>query len=99
MSATDARITTEEESRQVAEDAREKEWVGRTCVREMFLGNLPLPLMYPFPLEKEERPEFTQFYNALKTFLRNEVDSKVIDETGEYPEHVVNGLRSSAPSA
>jgi alkylation response protein AidB-like acyl-CoA dehydrogenase len=93
MSSTDARITTEEESRQVAEESREKEWVGRTCVREMFLGNLPLPLMYPFPLEDGERPEFTKFYNALKEFLRNEVDSKVIDETGEYPDKVVDGLR------
>ena len=93
MGATQARTTTEEESRQVAEEARETEWKGRTCIREMFLGNLPLPIIYPFPLEGEPRPEFTAFYDDLKSFLLNDVDSKQIDETGEYPEHVVDGLR------
>jgi alkylation response protein AidB-like acyl-CoA dehydrogenase len=90
--ATKAHITTEEESRRLAEESREKEWAGRTFLRELFLGNFLLPLVYPFPVEQREHPEFTQFYNDLKAFLRNEVDSIVIDETGEYPEKVVHGL-------
>ena len=89
----DVRITTEEESRRVAEEARETEWAGRAIVREMFLGNFPLPLLHPFPLPKYDRPEFVKFYDELKTFLKTEVDSVEIDASGEYPEHVINGLR------
>ena len=42
MSATEVRVTTEQESRQVAEQARQKEWEGRAFLREIFLGQLPL---------------------------------------------------------
>jgi alkylation response protein AidB-like acyl-CoA dehydrogenase len=93
MSATSVRVTTEEESRKVAEDARETEWAGRGFLRELFLGNLSLPLIHPFPADGQERPEFAKFFNDLKTFLRDEVDAVAIDQTGEYPEHVVDGLR------
>jgi len=86
--------TTEQESRQVAEQARETEWEGRTFLRELFLGKLSLPLIHPFPMDAAtERPEFTRFYEAMATFLRDQVDSAAIDQTGEYPEHVIDGLR------
>jgi alkylation response protein AidB-like acyl-CoA dehydrogenase len=90
--ATKVQISSEEESRRLAEESREKEWAGRTFTRELFLGNFLLPLVYPFPVEQKENPEFTKFYNDMQTFLRNEVDSIAIDETGEYPEKVVRGL-------
>ncbi len=85
--------TTEQESRQIAEQAREKEWEGRTFLRELFLGKLSLPLIHPFPMDAAERPEFARFYQAMETFLREKVDSAAIDQTGEYPEHVIDGLR------
>ncbi len=85
--------TTEQESRQIAEQARETEWEGRTFLRELFLGKLSLPLIHPFPMDAAERPEFTRFYQAMETFLRDQVDSAAIDQTGEYPEHVIDGLR------
>jgi len=93
MSTSKREGASERESRRIAEEAREKEWAGRTFLRELFLGNFLLELVHPFPIVTEERPEFTKFYNDLKRFLREEVDSAAIDETGEYPEHVVNGLR------
>jgi hypothetical protein len=89
---TKGHVTSEEESRRVAEESREKDWAGRTFLRELFLGNFLLPLVYPFPVEQRETPEFTKFYNELETFLRTEVDSVAIDESGEYPEKVVRGL-------
>jgi len=92
MSATEVRVTTEQESRQVAEQARQKEWEGRAFIRELFLGQLPLDLIHPFPTAPE-RPEFTKFYREMERFLREEVDSVAIDATGEYPDHVVEGLR------
>ncbi len=91
--STKPRLTTEEESRQVAEESREQEWQGRGFLREMFLGEFSLDLVHPFPGAGEDRPEFSDFYNKLRDFLLKEVDSVAIDESGEYPEHVVDGLR------
>jgi alkylation response protein AidB-like acyl-CoA dehydrogenase len=93
-SATAARTTTEQESRQIAEEARETEWAGRGFLRELFLGQFSLDLVHPFPASTGEgRPEFNKFYNDLRDFLKAEVDAVAIDESGEYPEHVVDGLR------
>jgi hypothetical protein len=86
-------MTTEQESRQLAEESREQEWAGRGFLRELFLGQFSLDLVHPFPETNRDRPEFLKFYNDLREFLATKVDSVAIDETGEYPEHVVDGLR------
>ena len=93
MAAPNVRLTSEEESRKVAEESRETEWAGRTFLREMFLGNFLLDHIHPFPSERHDRPEFTRFYDELKQFLRDRVDPRAIDESGEYPPDVVDGLR------
>jgi len=87
---------SEAEAMEVAEASREKQWRKPSFLRELFLGNFRLDLLHPYPLpptEEEERPEFRAFYNAFEEFLRNEVDSVEIDHSGEYPDHVVDGLR------
>ncbi|HXO41506.1 MAG TPA: acyl-CoA dehydrogenase family protein, partial [Thermoanaerobaculia bacterium] len=84
---------SERESRKVAEASRETEWKQPSFMREMFLGNFRLDLIDPYPLPEPERPEFAAFFSALKEFVRQEVDSVEIDATGEYPEHVLDGLR------
>ncbi len=84
---------TEQEAMKVAEASRQTEWQQPSFMREMFLGNFRLDLIHPFPLAEEERPEFAAFYNTMKAFLRDHVDSEAIDVTGEYPESVVDGLR------
>jgi alkylation response protein AidB-like acyl-CoA dehydrogenase len=91
--STEIRVTTEQESRAVAEQARQTEWEGRAFIRELYLGGLPLDIVHPFPAEPEERQEFRQFYDAMHQFLTHEVDSVAIDQLGEYPEKVVDGLR------
>ncbi len=93
MASKEPRLTTEEESRRVAEESREQEWQGRGFLRDLFLGEFSVDLVHPFPAAGEDRPEFAAFYQKLHDFLLNEVDSVQIDETGEYPEHVVDGLR------
>ncbi|HEY6001469.1 MAG TPA: acyl-CoA dehydrogenase family protein, partial [Anaeromyxobacter sp.] len=80
-------------SREVAEAARESEWQGAGFLRELFLGKLNFDLIHPYPLPGSERPEFQRFYSELERFLREEVDSVEIDETGEYPPAVVEGLK------
>lgn len=84
---------SELEARQVAEAARETQWKHPSFVKELFLGNFRLDLIHPYPLTGDERPEFREFYEKFKAFLKKEVDPAEIDRTGEYPEHVLDGLR------
>jgi len=91
---SDRHHVSEQESMEVAEASREKEWKKPSFMRELFLGKLRLDLIHPYPVGNgKQRPEFAAFYNALKEFLRDEVDPGAIDQTGEYPEHVVDGLK------
>jgi len=91
---SDPRHVSEKESMEVAEASRETEWKKPSFMRELFLGSFRLDLIHPYPLaSRTERPEFAAFYNAFKEFLRTEVDPMEIDRSGEYPEHVVDGLR------
>jgi len=92
MSETTHHVS-EQEARQVAEASREKEWTSPSFLKELFLGNLRLDLVHPYPRVEDERPEFTAFYRAFREFLIHEVDAVAIDESGEYPPHVVDGLR------
>ncbi|MEQ8767686.1 MAG: acyl-CoA dehydrogenase family protein [Planctomycetota bacterium] len=84
--------SSEEKSRQVAEDARQEDWSGHAFLRELFLGRLVLENVHPFPVPGEDRLEFKSFYDRMAAFLKT-VDSVAIDETGEYPDEVVDGLR------
>jgi alkylation response protein AidB-like acyl-CoA dehydrogenase len=91
-----ANVQTNDEmlhSRQVAEAAREAEWQGAGFLRDLFLGKLNLRLIHPYPLGEAERPEFRKFYADMERFLREQVDPVKIDETGEYPPEVIDGLR------
>ena len=90
---TEAYVSTEAESREVAEQARQAEWEGKGFLRDLFLGKLQLDLIHPFPRTREERPAFQKFAAELERFLVDQVDPAAIDETGEYPPHVVDGLR------
>ena len=83
---------SEAESREIAEHARQTSWEGRGFLRELFLGDLQLDLIHPFPVP-ERRPEFAMFLRDFERFLREQVDPVAIDRTGEYPETVLAGLR------
>jgi alkylation response protein AidB-like acyl-CoA dehydrogenase len=93
MSSAKAPEVSERESLKVAEASRQAEWSRPSFMRELFLGNFRLDIIHPYPLPGAERPEFTAFYDEMKRFLRDDVDSVEIDATGEYPSHVIEGLR------
>lgn len=94
MSQSHAAQTSEEKSRQVAEDSRQREWKQPSFLKELFLGRFRLDLIHPYPVdEKSDRPEFADFYDELERFMRDEVDSVKIDATGEYPPELMEGLR------
>jgi hypothetical protein len=81
-------------SREVAEAAREDAWQGAGFLRDVFLGKLEIGLIHPYPLEEPERPRFKEFYASLERFLREKVDPTALDEAGEYPPDMVDGLRA-----
>src|SRR5438552_3499808 len=88
------RIVSAEEAREVAEAAREEQWAAPSFVRELFLGNLRMDLIHPYPeQDPDEVSRAKPFLDKLERFLREDVDSDRIDREGEIPENVIQGLR------
>ena len=88
-------MTTEEESRKVAEESRETEWAGRDVPARAVPRQLPASTsIHPFPRRRRGAPGVHQVLRRpARRSCATQVDSVAIDETGEYPEHVVDGLR------
>jgi len=83
-----------DEARDVAEAAREQEWAAPSFVRDLFLGNLRMELIHPYPeQDAEEIARAKPFLDKLERFLREKVDSDQIDREGEIPDAVIQGLR------
>ena len=90
----ETKLATEQEARQVAEDAREKQWDAPSFVRKMFEGNYRLDLVHPYPeVDAAEVERARPFMDRLEAFLRDNVDSDEIDREGKIPASVVEGLR------
>ncbi|HKU59763.1 MAG TPA: acyl-CoA dehydrogenase family protein [Gemmatimonadales bacterium] len=85
---------SEQEAREVAEAAREKEWQAPSFVRELFEGSFRLDLIHPFPApDPADLERARPFMERLDRFLRERVDSDRIDREGKIPEEVIQGLR------
>src|SRR6186997_774672 len=86
-------LATEQEAREVAEAAREKEWESPSFVRELFEGSFRLDLVHPFPQpDPEDLDRARPFMARLERFMRERVDSDRIDREGKIPEEIVRGL-------
>jgi len=86
---------SEAEARKVAEAAREKDWTGRTFVRNLFLGNFRLDAIDPYPDPEDFiSGRAREWIDGLRVFLRDEVDSDAIDREGQIPPEVVRDLAS-----
>ena len=92
MAETKAGPVSATEARKVAEEARETEWKAPSFLKQIYLGNLRLDLIHPFPEAPPERPEFRSFLERLERFLVEEVDPDAIDREGTVPPKVVEGL-------
>jgi alkylation response protein AidB-like acyl-CoA dehydrogenase len=75
---------SEEESRAVAEAARETSWDKPSFMKELFLGNFRFDLIHPYPERTEWRPEFEAFFEKITVFLRDTWDAVEVDASGEY---------------
>ncbi len=85
---------TEKDAREVAEAAREKEWVKPSFVKELFLGNLRLDALHPLPEPAaEDREKGEAFMARLEAYLRENVDPEEIERTARLPDHLMDELR------
>ena len=84
---------SELEAREVAEAAREKEWQAPSFVRELFEGSFRLDLVHPFPApDPADLERARPFMERLERFMRERVDSDMIDREGKIPSYIVKGL-------
>src|SRR3954470_7926011 len=87
-------LATEQEAREVAEAAREKEWQAPSFVRELFEGSFRLDLVHPYPApDPADLERARPFMERLDRFLRERGGSDRIDREGKIPEEVIQGLR------
>ena len=86
-------LASEQEAREVAEAAREKEWQAPSFVRELFEGSFRLDLVHPFPSpDPADLERARPFMEKLERFMRERVDSDKIDREGKIPTEIVRGL-------
>jgi len=87
-------LATEQEAREVAEAAREKDWQAPSFVRELFEGSFRLDLVHPYPtMDPADLERARPFMERLERFLAERVDSDRIDREGKIPPDVIQGLR------
>ncbi|HEY8196779.1 MAG TPA: acyl-CoA dehydrogenase family protein, partial [Gemmatimonadales bacterium] len=91
--STQPPLATEQEAREVAEAAREKEWQSPSFVRELFEGSFRLDLVHPFPQpDPADLERAKPFMVRLERFMQERVDSDKIDREGKIPTDIVKGL-------
>ena len=89
-----ATTVSERESRQVAEEAREREWQLPSFAKELFLGRLRLDLIHPQPaLDSKAVESGEHFLERLRAFLELEVDALQIERDARISERVIDGLK------
>ena len=80
---------------ELTESSREGHWEYPTFAGALFMGELPLELVHPYPeLPGDVDERGKRFLAELETFLRERVDPDRIDREGEIPEDVIDGLRA-----
>src|SRR5690625_415263 len=92
--STDIRQVSEQEARQVAEEARQSEWIRPSFVQELFLGRLRLDLIDPPPpIDPEIEERTDEFLAQVEPFLREKVDPEEIERTDQVPKEIIEGLK------
>lgn len=82
----------EQQSRAVAEAAREQEWRKPSFAKGLYLGQFDLSLIHPHPRPTAERRERGErFMTDLEAFLRT-VDGAQIEREARIPDEVYQGL-------
>jgi len=95
MTATAPRLQiTEQEARDVAEAARETEWISPSFVAELFNGRLLMDLIHPCPEpDADDEAAAQPFLAALERVLREKLDADEVDRTGKLPPELIQALK------
>ena len=81
-----------QQSRAVAEAAREQDWRKPSFARGLYLGQFDLSLIHPHPRSEPERRERGERFLAdLEAYLRT-VDGALIEREARIPDEVYQGL-------
>jgi alkylation response protein AidB-like acyl-CoA dehydrogenase len=81
------------EAMEVAEASRETEWEKPSFVGDLFLGQLNLDLIHPFPEQPAgDKAEADEFLAKLERYLSENVDAEKIDRQGEYDYELFKGF-------
>ena len=91
--AKNRKLATELESREVAEQAREKDWEKKSFARALFEGRFDVDLVYPQPdPDPDEQKRADAFLGKLEAFARDHIDGDLNDREGWVPQAVLDGL-------
>src|SRR4051794_40988524 len=78
---------------ELTESAREAAQAERGFCGGLFMGQVHLHAIHPFPQQTAEaRDQGDAFLERLSTYLREHIDPDEIDRTGEIPQVVFDGL-------
>ena len=87
------KLATELEAREVAEDAREKDWQHASFARGLFDGRVQLDLIHPAPgPDPADEARAQDFLSRLHAYARDHIDGDRIDREGHVPDEVLKGL-------
>src|SRR4051794_31670249 len=85
---------TEKEARQVAEEARERDWKLPSFGKGLFLGDFKLDLIHPQPPQDPAAVEKGEaFLERLRAFLVEHVDPLRIERDARIPDEALDGLK------
>jgi alkylation response protein AidB-like acyl-CoA dehydrogenase len=83
----------EQQSRQVAEEAREATWQRPSFGKQLYLGDFRLDLIYPHPRPSEEAVQRgEEFCARIREFCETSVDGAQIERDALIPDQVVKGM-------
>lgn len=84
---------TEEQARQVAEEARETAWRRPSFGKELFSGRLRMDLIHPWPSpDPQEDARAREFISRLEQYVTTHVDGGQIERDARIPDEVFTGL-------
>jgi alkylation response protein AidB-like acyl-CoA dehydrogenase len=83
----------ERQARQVAEEAREQTWKQPSFGKQLFLGDLQLDLIHPYPQPTEEaRKRGEEFCAKMLEFAEQHIDGALIERESRIPDETIKGL-------